>query len=73
MYYIQKDGRKWKVREARSLEDALSVIASARASGSVGSKHTLDETRMGGDIIVLADVVQVNSDLTERQPYQAVY
>lgn len=66
-------GRDWLVREARSEADALNAIASARCSGSIGSKSTLDETYIGGGIVVLADVVALNSDGTERQPYQEAY
>lgn len=43
---LEEGGRKWKVREARSVEDARNAIGT-----------------------VLADVVELNSDGTERQPY----
>lgn len=68
-----KDGRRWKVREARSLNDACSAINMARVSGSVGGKSFLNQTYTGGRITVLANVVQINSDGTERQPYTAAY
>lgn len=67
------NGDRWLVREARSLSDAFNAIASARVSGSVGSIHTLNRTYVGGGITVLADVVRLNSDNTERQPYQEAY
>lgn len=66
-------GRDWLVREAVSEEAVLNAIASARCSGSVGSKSTLNRTYVGGGITVLADVVVLNSDGTERQPYQEAY
>lgn len=67
-----KHNRRWKIREAVSLEAAMIAITSARVSGSIGAKNTLNETFIGGDITVLADVVQVNSDNTERTPYTEV-
>lgn len=66
-------GRTWLVREARSEQDALNTIASARVSGSVGYKSILDRTYVGGGVTVLADVIGLNSDGTERQPYQPHY
>lgn len=65
---IEVAGRRWKVREALTREDALDAIASARCSGSVGARHTHDKTLCGGGVVVLADVVQLNDDGTERQP-----
>lgn len=73
MYYVRLNDSRWKVREARSLADALNAIVHARVTGSVGAKDTLNETYTGGGITVLADVVQANSDNTERQPYTAAY
>lgn len=79
MYYIRfkddKTRQRWKVREAVSLRAAVNCINMARVSGSVGGKDT--ETKYnsyygGYDRVpvthVLADVVKVNDDLTERQP-----
>ena len=57
---------RWLVREAKTMEDALNAIANARVTGSVGSKAFYD-----GELT--ADVVQVNSDGTEREPYTAAY
>ncbi len=73
MYYIKVGGRRWKVRQAVSLKAALDCIAHARVTGSVGAKDTSTEALPGRPYSewptkVLADVVQVNSDLTERQP-----
>lgn len=66
-----KDGQRWKVRSATSLHNALSAIASAKVTGSVGSSTTLRD--VDGCITVLADVVQVNSDGSERKPYTQAY
>lgn len=63
---IEVDGKQWMVRQAVSREAALSEIAMARVTGSVGGKSTL--TR-GGVAAVQADVVRLNSDGTETQPY----
>lgn len=70
---LEVGGRNWKVREAITEEAALDEIANARVMGSVGSKSTLNQTHMGGGISVIADVVQINSDGTERQPYADAY
>lgn len=70
MYYIRcKDGCRWKVRQAVSLTWALDTIASAMAGGAIEAKTFRDTTWFGGAKICLADVVKVNSDNTERQPY----
>ena len=66
-------GRRWKVREAKTREDAMSAIASARCCGSVGERVTHDKRLCGGGIEVRADVVQINSDGTERKPYTEAY
>lgn len=74
LYYIKfPNGRRWKVRQAKSLQHALQEISNARVTGSVGSKTTMNYTLCGGTIETLADVVQVNSDYTERQPYSTYY
>jgi hypothetical protein len=74
MYFVKlQDGRRWKVREAVSLKAACNAIAHARVTGSVGATDTLDQTYSGGGVTVLADVVQINSDGTERQPYTMAY
>lgn len=70
---INGDDRRWKIREAISLKAAVSAISGARVTGSIGQKNTLNETYTGGGITVLADVIQVNSDNTERQPYVEAY
>lgn len=59
-------GRRWKVREAVSLAAAEEAIAYAKVSGSVGSKHLCN-----GE--VTADVVEINSDGSECQPYTQAY
>lgn len=70
---IEVSGTYWLVREAVSKEAALDEISMARVTGSVGSKSSRDETLCGGGITVIADVVQINSDGTERQPYTTAY
>lgn len=60
------NGQRWKVREARSLKDALDEIAHARVTGSIGGKTTRNGT-------LVADVVQINSDGSERRPYTQAY
>lgn len=70
---IEVSGCRWKIREAVSMKEAEYAIASSRCSGAVGTKHVLNETYVGGGITVLADVVQVNSDDTERKPYTDAY
>lgn len=82
MYYIRVKAdptRRWKVREAISVREAYNAIIMAMVSGSVGSKHTQtvqtgESWKTAADATkVLADVVQVNSDLTERKPYSRSY
>ncbi len=78
MYYVRRNDRRWKVREAVSLNAALNAIASAMVSGSIGSKNTITEAKPGRPMSewptrVLADVIEVNSDLTECKAYQARY
>ena len=70
---IVENGQRWKIREAKSMAHALEAIAYASVSGSVGEQHVLDKSLCGGGIEVLADVVKVNSDDSERQPYQTPY
>lgn len=71
IYYIKdNNNNRWKVREAVSIEHAISAIAHARVSGSIGSKTILNETYIGGSIKTLADVVRVHSDFSEQQPYE---
>ena len=65
--------RRWAVREAVSLEAAITTINHARVTGSVGSKDVIDATFIGGAITVIADVHQLNSDNTPRQPYTEAY
>lgn len=70
---IEIDGQRWKVREAVSRQAAMEAIVKARCSGCVGGRDVLDQTACGGAVTVLADVVQINSDGTERQPYTKSY
>lgn len=78
MYYVRikndKANRRWLVREAVSLRAAYNEIIMAMATGSIGGKgvrvvHEGEDRREQ----VLADVVRVNSDLTEAVPYQTAY
>lgn len=68
---IEVGGSKWLVREAESMDAALNAIAMARVTGSIGSKHQVDDTACGGSIRVTADVCRLNADGTERKPYSA--
>lgn len=73
LYFVKlPDGRRWKVRQAVSLSAALVAIAHARVTGSIGHTDLMsrwpDPTEH-----VIADVIQINSDGTERQPYQEAY
>ena len=70
---VVRSGRLWQVREAASMRHVEGTISHAQVFGSVGEKLTIDQTLVGGSVIVLADVVQLNSDGTERQPYQEAY
>ena len=70
-WVIEAGGRRWLVREAVSEQAAMDAITSARVSGSVGHKDIV--LSVGGHKQVLADVVQINSDDTERQPYTEPY
>lgn len=70
---IEVSGQRWKIREAISMEAALSEIAMARCVGSIGGKSIVDNTFCGGVKYTSADVVKVNSDDSERQPYQTAY
>lgn len=66
MYIVKQDGRRWKVREAKSLRDAMYEITHARVLGSIGSRS--EEIAADGSISVVADVHEINPDGTERQP-----
>lgn len=70
---IEIGGRRWLVKQAVSREAALDAIASARCSGSVGQTDIEDKTFVGGGKRILAEVVQINSDGSERKPYTEAY
>lgn len=72
-HIVEVGETRWLVREAVSLQAAVNEISMARVTGSVGGKSTRDETFCGGVVTVIADVVQINSDGTERKPYTAAY
>lgn len=78
MYYVRckgdKANRRWKVREAVSLKAAINEISHAMVTGSIGGKSTVtDHGPVESKTRVLADVIRVNSDNTEAQPYQTAY
>jgi hypothetical protein len=68
---VRVGGSRWKIRQAMSCKAALNEISFARCTGSVGGKSSI--TLAGGETTVIAEVVKVNSDNTERQPYSAAY
>lgn len=70
---IEVGSQRWLVRQAKSRHEALAAVTDARVTGSVGAKTILNETFVGGGMTVLADVVQINSDGTERRPYTEPY
>lgn len=75
---IKGDNRRWLVKEAMSLCDAVHAINSARASGSIGWKDIRTEYKAGTPYgewptETIAHVHQINSDGTERQPYTMAY
>ena len=75
MYIVKiksdRHARRWRVREAKSLRCAWNTIHHAMATGSIGGRDVVDETRVGGGIRVLADVILVHSDNTDVKPYEA--
>ncbi|HEJ9708791.1 TPA: hypothetical protein SMN51_005651 [Pseudomonas aeruginosa] len=72
-WIIEAGGRRWLVREAVSEQAAMDAITMARLSGAVGHRNVIDKRFVGGGEEVQADVVQINSDGTERQPYTEPY
>lgn len=70
---VEVNGRNWLIRQAVNMDEAMYAINTARCAGSVGYKHIIDNTFVGGTIDVLADVHVLNSDGTERQPYTEAY
>lgn len=67
---LEIDGTRWLVREALSERHAFDAIAHARVMGSVGQKDTLNNVE---GTVVMADIHQINSDNTLRQPYTRSY
>lgn len=67
---IGHGGRRWLIREAVSIEEATHAINMAICTGSVGAKQTRRRGFDGPETID-ADVVELNEDGTERQPYGA--
>lgn len=64
-------GTRWLVREAKSEDAARDAIAFAHITGSVGNRTTRDTLNKHLEVEsseVVADVVQLNDDGTERQP-----
>lgn len=70
---LEIGSERWLVREALTLAHALDEISMCRALGSVGGRTERDETLCGGKVVVEADVVQLNSDGSERKPYEQAY
>ena len=75
---LKGDNRRWLVKKAMSLRDAVHAINSARASGSVGwmDIRTIWKPNTPYDELpseIIAHVSQINSDGTERQPYTQAY
>lgn len=64
--------QRWKIRRATSMSAAMNTIIHATAMGSIGGKDYVISEKDGEDVLI-ADVVQVNSDGTERQPYTSGY
>ena len=64
--------QRWKIRRAISIASAMNCIIHATALGSVSGKDYVMSDKDGEDVLV-ADVVQVNSDGSERQPYTQAF
>ena len=64
--------RRWKVRKYTSLRHVYEAIVEAMAFGSIGGTIVCEDWPVGKQII-LAEVIQVNSDNTERKPYALAY
>lgn len=58
---IEIKGRRWLIKEAKSMNHAINEITMARATGSIGGRSVIDETLIGGGVIVLADVVVIEN------------
>ena len=69
---IDPHKRRWKVRKYTSLRHVYEAIIEAMARGSIGGTIVCEDWPDSRQII-LADVIQVHSDNTERKPYEAVY
>lgn len=64
---VELFGRRWKIREAVNKVQAHGTILDVVMNGGVGGRRVLDQRSVGGGLIVQADVIEVNSDDTERQ------
>ena len=81
MYYVRlkddKHKRRWKVRQAVSLQAAYNCIIEAMVTGSIGGTDYTVKYPFGlsgpRHEVVTADVIRVNSDNTEAEPYKAAY
>lgn len=79
MYYIRcKNGSRYKVREAVSIDAAIREISHACVTGSIGSSSYKTEAIIEKPYSewpskCIASVIRVNSDNTEQQPYQTIY
>lgn len=63
---VQVGETRWKVKEGRTLSHVINAINHARVTGSIGHTDTVNG-------VVIAKVIQVNSDNTECQPYTMAY
>lgn len=64
---VELDGQRWRVK-AQNMQAALSEIALARCTGSVGSSTNIDDTRCGGTIRLLAEVHRIDEDGNDVRP-----
>lgn len=64
------DGTRYRVRQAVNLQAALHEIVNARVTGSIGGITTMYRD---GIKTVIASVIQINSDGTERKPGYKAY
>ena len=69
---VSLHSQRWKIRRATSISAGMNCIIHAITTGSIGCKEYITSDKDGEDILV-ADVVQVNADGSERQPYAKVF
>ena len=69
---ISVRNQRWKIRRATSISVGVNCIIHAAALGSVSGKDYVMSDKDSKNVLV-ADVVQVNSDGSERQPYTEAF